>query len=203
MIGNLAVDRVGGSPPRVGGGAYYAARAAAHIGADAAIVTRCAPVDREVALVPLEAFGLPVVCLDASETTAFSFHYDGEHRVMRVDAVGDDWSSENLQAAPMLANAEWVQIAGLLRSHFPTDVVASLAASGKRLLLDAQGILRRARPGPLERDDDVDRGVFEHLAVLKLNEDEGRVLAGGLEPDELRALGVEEMLLTLGSRAPS
>ena len=201
VIGNLAVDRIGGSPPRVGGGAYYAARAAAHIGADAAIVTRCAPADREVALAPLERLGLEVVCLDASETTAFSFHYEGEHRVMHVDAVGDDWTGEDLlRAAPRLANAEWVQIAGLLRSHFPTGVVASLAASGKRLLLDAQGILRRARTGPLERDDEVDRGVFEHLAVLKLNEDEGRVLAGGLEPEELRALGVEEILLTLGSK---
>jgi sugar/nucleoside kinase (ribokinase family) len=59
--------------------------------------------------------------------------------------------------------------------------------------------VRVARPGPLERDANVDRRVLEHLTVLKLNEDEARILAGGLEPDALRSLGVPEVVLTLGS----
>ena len=202
LVGNLAVDRLAGGPPRVGGGVYWAARAAAHVGADAVVVTRCAPADRDVALVPLEALGLPVTCVDAAETTAFSFHYEDDQRVMNVDAVGDGWMPADVEgwASGALAGAEWVHVAGLLRSHFPTRTVEALGRDGRRLLLDAQGSLRRATTGPLVEDAEVDRDAFACLAVLKLNEDEGRVLAGGLATDALRALGVAEILLTLGSR---
>jgi len=200
LIGNLTVDRVADGPPRPGGGVFHGARAAVHVGADAVVITRCAPADRAVALAPLEALGLPVTCADASETTAFSFHYEGDHRVMRVDAVGDDWTRDDVDgwAGDSLVDADWIHVAGLLRSHFPTDVVAHLASRG-RLLLDAQGALRRSRRGLLERDGEIDRALLEQLAVLKLNEDEGRILAGGLEPERLRALGVPEIVLTLGS----
>jgi sugar/nucleoside kinase (ribokinase family) len=202
LVGNLAVDRVAGGAPRAGGGVFWGARAAAHIGADAIVVTRCAPADRDVALEALETFGLPVTSVDAAETTAFSFHYEGDHRVMNVDALGDEWTVADIEgwAAPALAGVDWVLVAGLLRSHFPSETVAALAGGGRRLLLDAQGILRRAATGPLQRDDGVDRSTFAHLSVLKLNEDEGRVLAGSLETEPLRALGVEEVLLTLGSQ---
>ena len=202
VVGNLAVDCVSGARPRAGGGVYYAARAAAHIGADLVVVTRCAPGDRAVALAPLRAFGFPVISVDATETTAFSFHYEGEHRVMNVDAVGDPWTVEDVRgwAATALAGVEWVQVAGLLRSHFPPEVVAELARGGRRLLLDAQGSLRCAAVGPLRRDDDVDHEALRHVTVLKLNEDEARILAGGIEPEKLRALGVDETLLTLGSQ---
>jgi sugar/nucleoside kinase (ribokinase family) len=202
LIGNVCVDRVAGGPPRAGGGVFWAARAAAHIGADAVVVTRCAPADRDVVLTPLEAFGFPVTCGNATETTGFSFHYEGDHRVMNVDAVGEGWTAEDLDgwAGEALADVEWVHVAGLLRSHFPTETIAALARSGRRLLFDAQGALRRAQVGPLVRDDHVDRSAFSHLAVLKLNEDEGLVVAGSLETEPLRALGIDEILLTLGSR---
>ena len=202
LIGNLAVDRIAGGAPLAGGGVFHGARAAAHIGADAVVVTRCALGDRDTALAPLEATGIPVTCADARETTAFSFHYEEDHRVMTVDAVGDPWTVRDVEgwASGPLQATRWVLVAGLLRSHFPPDTLAALARGGRRLLLDAQGVVRIARRGPLERDADVDRGTLEHLAVLKLNEDEARILAGGLEPEALRALGVPEVVLTLGSR---
>lgn len=202
LVGNLSVDRVAGGPPRAGGGVYWGARAAAHIGADAVVVTRCAPEDRDVALAPLEAFGLPVTCVDASATTRFSFHYEGDHRVMHVDAVGDPWTTADVEgwAAPALDGVRWVMVAGLLRSHFPTAVLESLGRADRRLLLDAQGSLRKAQHGPLERDDDVDAASLACLTILKVNEDEGRILAGSLETEQLRALGVPEVVLTLGSQ---
>ncbi len=200
LVGNLTVDRVAGGPPRPGGGVYWGARAAAHVGADAVVVTRCAPADFDLVVRPLEAFGLPVVWTRARETTAFSFHYDGDHRIMNVDAVGDPWSVEDVEgwAAPALAEVEWIHVAGLLRSDFPPPVVERLGRE-RHLLLDAQGSLRKARVGPLERDDALDRGVLSQLTVLKANEDEGTILAGSLEPEALRALGVPEVVLTLGS----
>ena len=57
LIGNLSVDRVAGGEPRPGGGVFHAARAAARIGTDVIVVTRCAPSDRAIVLGPLEALG--------------------------------------------------------------------------------------------------------------------------------------------------
>jgi sugar/nucleoside kinase (ribokinase family) len=191
VVGNLAIDRVAGAEPRAGGGVYWAARAAAHVGADAAVATRCAPEDRETALRPLEVLGLPVVCGDASRTTRFSFHYEGDHRVMTVDAVGDAW-------AP--ADAEWVQVAGLLRTDFPAETIAALARDGRRLLLDAQGVVRLGTTGPLAEDANVDPAIFRELAILTMNELEAQALVGGTDPERLRSLGVAEVVLTRASR---
>jgi sugar/nucleoside kinase (ribokinase family) len=202
VVGNLSIDRVAGGEPRAGGGVFWAARAAAHVGADVAVATRCAPVDRDVALAPLEALGLPVACGDARATTAFSFHYEGDHRVMRVDAVGDAWSPDDVEgwAAPALDGAKWALVAGLLRTDFPAETVTALADGGRRLLVDGQGLVRLGRTGSLATDAKVDRSLFEAVAVLSLNEQEAETLAGGLEPERLSALGVPEVVLTLGSR---
>jgi sugar/nucleoside kinase (ribokinase family) len=203
LIGNLAVDRVAGGAPRVGGGVFHAARAAARIGADVVAVTRCADGDREVALAPLEALGFPVTCGDATETTAFSFHYEGDLRVMQVDAVGDGWTADDVDgwAGDALADCSWVLVAGLLRSHFERPAIEALGRrDGHSLLLDAQGITRLARIGSLVEDGDVDRGLLSHLTVLKLNEEEGETLAGGLDADRLASLGPPEIVLTLGSQ---
>ena len=202
LIGNLSVDRVAGGDPRPGGLVFHAARAAARLGADAVVVTRCAPADRDVVLGPLEALGLPVTCADAAETTAFSFHYEGDARVMTVDAVGDPWTAADVEgwASRALAGCEWVLVGGLLRSHFDTAAASALATDGRRLLLDAQGVTRVAAEGPLREDADVDRALLRDLTVLKLNEEEATTLAGGLEREHLATLGVPEVVLTLGSR---
>jgi len=202
LIGNLAVDRVAGGEPRPGGGVFHAARAARRLGTDVVVVTRCAPADRPVVLAPLEALGFPVACVDASETTAFSFYYEGDTRVMTVDAVGDAWTAADVDgwAGDALAGCEWVLVGGLLRSHFDTPAADALALDGRRLLLDAQGITRVATTGPLREDADIDRALLRDLTVLKLNEEEAELLAGGLELEHLEALGVPEVVLTLGSQ---
>jgi sugar/nucleoside kinase (ribokinase family) len=201
LVGNLSVDRVAGAPPRAGGGVFWAARAAAHVGADVAVATGCAPADRDVARAPLEALGLPVACRDAERTTEFSFEYDGDRRVMTVGAVGDPWSPDDVEgwAAATLADAGWVQVAGLLRTDFPAETIAALARDGRRLLLDAQGLVRLGTTGPLTEDANVDHEIFHSLEILTLNEDEAHALAGGTEPERLRSLGVAEVVLTLAS----
>ena len=102
-------------------------------------------------------------------------------------------------AAGPLADAAWVHVAGLLRSHFPTATVSALRDGGRHLLLDAQGSLRRAAAGPLERDDDIDRELRAPHGPQG-ERGRGRILAGSLESEALRALGVPEVVLTLGSQ---
>jgi sugar/nucleoside kinase (ribokinase family) len=202
LIGNLTVDRVAGGDPRPGGGVFHAARAAARLATDVVVATRCAPVDRDVSLAPLEALGFPVTCADASATTAFSFHYEGDTRVMNVDAVGDPWTASDIEgwAGKALDGCEWVLVAGLLRSHFATPAADALVTQGRRLLLDAQGITRVAKTGPLREDAEIDRSLLRDLTVLKLNEEEGELLAGGHDLEHLATLGVPEVVLTLGSQ---
>ncbi len=74
-----------------------------------------------------------------------------------------------------------------------------LAGGGRRLLVDAQGLVRVAELGPLTRDADVDPDVFAALAAVKLNASEAGVLCGGVAPERLRLLGVPEIIVTLGS----
>ena len=91
-------------------------------------------------------------------------------------------------------------VGGLLRSHFDASAADALARGGRRLLLDAQGITRVAEIGPLREDAEIDRSLLRELTVLKLNEEEGELLAGGLELEHLQTLGVPEVVLTLASR---
>jgi sugar/nucleoside kinase (ribokinase family) len=199
-IGSLSRDVVAGAAPRPGGAVFYAARAFARLGVDAAIVARCAADDTEALLPALEAFGLPVTIGAGSVTTCFAFHYEGEHRVMEVQAVGDPWTEADVHgwAGAALGDARWVQVGALLRTDFAAPTLEVLA-HGRSLLLDGQGLVRRASTGPLARGSDVDRSALSCLRVLKLNEDEAVILAGGLEPEQLRGLGVPEVVLTLGS----
>jgi sugar/nucleoside kinase (ribokinase family) len=200
VIGSLSSDVVAGAPARPGGAVYYAARALARLGADACVVTRCAAEDVDRLVPPLEAFGLRVEVRPGERTSGFSFHYEGDDRVMEVDAIGDPWTPADVTgwAGHALDDAAWIHVGALLRSDFPTPTLKALSDRG-RLLLDGQGLVRRARIGPLDRDADVDREVFGLATILKLNEDEARVLAGGIEAERLRELGVPEVVLTLGS----
>jgi sugar/nucleoside kinase (ribokinase family) len=190
LVGNLSRDRVDGGPPRIGGAPYYAARAWRVLEARATIVTRCGPEEREVYARRLSALGLPVVLLPGTATTSFSFRYDGDVRVMNVEAVGDTWKPADAEAVPHRA---WVHVAPLLRSDFPAETLAALA-HGRRLSLDGQGLVRVPEPGPLRLDADFDPAVLEHVQILKLAEEEAEVVGA---VDEL---GVPEVLVTYGPR---
>ena len=205
LVGNLSLDRVAGGAPRPGGTVYHAARTAAHIGADAVAVTRCGVRDEALALRPLVSFGLPVASVDVAETTAFSFHYEGDRRIMVVDAVGDAWGAADADtwAAESLAACDWVIVGALLRSHFDPGALGALARGGRRLLLDAHGLTRVSARGPLRENAEFDRGLLRDLAVLKLNEDEAAIVAGGIDQASLEALGVPEVISHWARAAPS
>jgi sugar/nucleoside kinase (ribokinase family) len=191
VVGNISLDRIGGATPRIGGGPYHAGRALRVLGRPyTQLVARCGDADRRVLLPRLAELGLPVRVLHGTLTTAFSFSYHGDRREMRVDAVGDPWQAEDVA---LDRRVRWVHVAPLLRSDFDADVLAALAR-GRRLLLDGQGLVRRAAEGWLELDLDFDPALLEHVAILKLADEEAAVIG------DVDALGVPELLLTHGSR---
>jgi sugar/nucleoside kinase (ribokinase family) len=196
-LGHLARDVVDGAPPRPGGGVFYAARALARLGADAHVEAACSA-DHRAELVPaLEAFGLPTGWHESSATTEYSFHYEGDRRIMRQDAVGDPWTPP--QAVAAAAEAIWVDVCALTRTDFPAETLAALAADERQLLVDLQGLVRTAAIGPLHTDEHIG-DVLHHVEVLKLNDEEAETLVGNAEPWALRDLGVPEVILTLGSQ---
>jgi sugar/nucleoside kinase (ribokinase family) len=195
-VGHLTRDVVAGEPPRPGGAVFYSARALARIGAPARVAASCALGDRTQLLPPLEAFRLPVTWYESSLTTGYSFHYEGERRIMRQDAVGDPWNAE--QAIEAVGDARWVHVGALVRSDFPEATLAALA-DGRRLLVDAQGLVRTADLGPLQTDGEIGEAL-RYVAILKLNDEEAETLVGSAEPDALRSLDVPEVILTLGSQ---
>jgi sugar/nucleoside kinase (ribokinase family) len=195
VIGNLSRDVVAGAAPRPGGGVFWSTRALARIGAHAVVSAACSAEDRPLLLPPLEAFGLPVTWHESAETTAYSFHYEGDRRIMWQDAIGDPWTPE--QAVAVVADAHWVNVCALTRTDFPPETLAALA-DGRQLLVDLQGLVRTPSVGPLHTDEHIG-DVLQHVEVLKLNDEEAATLVGSAEPERLHGLGVPEVLLTLGS----
>ena len=156
------------------------------------IVTRCGAKDAHWLLPPLESFGLPVTFREGERTAGFSFHYEGDHRVMHVDEVGDPWTVEDVTTwvDDALRDTGWVQVAALLRTDFDARGLARLGLE-RHLLIDAQGLVRVAEAGVRsERDAHIDSAMLAPITTLKLNEDEARVLAGGVDVDLLRGLRI-------------
>ena len=197
VIGHLTLDAVDGEPPRPGGGVFYASRALARLGADADVAASCAAADKAALLPPLEAFGLPVRWYESSTTTAYSFHYEGDRRIMSQDAVGDPWTSE--RAVEAAGDARWVNVCALVRTDFSPQTLSALAEGGRRLLVDAQGFVRTPALGTLRTDAQIG-DVLRHVSILKLNDEEAETLVGSADPGRLGALGVPEVIFTLGAR---
>lgn len=197
VLGNLSRDVVAGGEPRPGGGVFWSTRALSRLGAHAVVSAACSVEDRPLLVPPLEAFGLPVTWHASSSTTAYSFHYEGDRRIMWQDAVGDPWTPE--QAVAAADGATWVNVCALTRTDFPPETLAALAADGRMLLVDLQGLVRTPTVGPLHTDEHIG-DVLRHVEVLKLNDEEAETLVGSAEPKRLLSLGVPEVILTLGSQ---
>jgi sugar/nucleoside kinase (ribokinase family) len=162
------------------------------------VVAKCGEPERRPYLRRLAALGLPVWLAAAGETTSFSFRYDvGGNREMRVETIGEPWR-EGDEPERALRRVEWVHVAPLLRDDFPPETLERIARR-RRLLLDGQGLVRARRVGPLALDPDFDRSLLRHVSILKLAEEEARAILGGAELEELRELGVPEIVVTFGA----
>lgn len=198
VLGNLAVDRIDGRPPSAGGCPSFAALPLEAIGGGR-IVTQAALADAPLFEDVLQGSGVPVELLTSASTSGFGMHYDGDHRTMTVDAIGPVWSTDDLDAAAI--RTQWVHVAPLLRSDFPAETLAELAARGHRVAYDGQGLVRAAQLGALVVDAGFDRALFGSLAMLKLADDEAAVITGDrFDEDDAAALGVPEIVVTYGSQ---
>jgi sugar/nucleoside kinase (ribokinase family) len=197
VIGPLSRDRVHGRAERIGGPPWYAARALRAMQQEAMVVAKCGEPERRSYLRRLAALGLPVSLVAAGETTSFSFRYDADgNREMHVVAIGEPWG-EGDEPERALRRVEWVHVAPLLRGDFPLETLERIARR-RRVLLDGHGLVRARELGPLSLDGDFDRELLRHVSILKLSEEEAEAILGGGELEELRELGVPEVVVTFG-----
>jgi hypothetical protein len=118
---------------------------------------------------------------------------------MTVDAVGDGWTAADVEAGPRATRRRGVGPGrGLLRCISRRRPSRRSPATGVAFL-DAQGASAGRPRGPLVEDTDLDRKAFSHLAVIKVNEEEG---VSSREAGNGCAAGARRggILLTLGSR---
>ena len=187
-----------GGAERIGGGPWYAGRALRALQQEAIVVAKCGVPERRSYLRRMAALGLPVSLTAGGETTSFSFRYDADgRREMRVEAIGEPWS-EGDDPERLLRRVEWVHVAPLLSGDFTTEALERIARR-RRVLLDAHGLVRSRRVGPLALDGDFDRALLRHVSILKLAEEEAHAILGGGELEKLRALGVPEVVVTFGA----
>jgi sugar/nucleoside kinase (ribokinase family) len=197
VIGPLSRDVVDDGGSRIGGGPWHAARALRAMRQEAIVVAKCGEPERRSYVQRLAALGLPASLAAGGETTSFSFRYDADgHREMRVDAVGEPWSERD-EPERVLRRVEWVHVAPLLRDDFPSESLERIAHR-RRVLLDGHGLVRARRVGPLALDGDFDRSLLRHVSILKLAEEEAHAILGHGELEELRELGVPEVVVTFG-----
>jgi len=192
VIGPLSRDVVAGGAARIGGGPWHAARALHALRHDALVFAKCGAADALAFRHSLATLGVAAAVATGGETTAFSFSYDAHGvRTMRVDAIGEPWRAEDVPET-LLRRVTWLHVAPLLRGDFDRALLERLAR-GRRVLLDAQGLVRVRRTGPLVLDDDFDEAILRHVTVLKLSEEEAAVL-------DVAQLRVPEILVTAGAR---
>jgi sugar/nucleoside kinase (ribokinase family) len=191
LLGHLSRDLLPGEPPRVGGGAYHGARALHHLRVPARVYARCGEADRAELLPPVVRLGTPVIHVPGTTTSSFALEYHGEERKMRLEALGDEWRPDDVPELP--DDVRWLHVAPLARSDFPAATLAALGR-GRRVSLDAQGLVRVPETGELKLDADYDPDVLRHVWVLKVSDEEAEVLG------DLSALPVREIVATHGSR---
>lgn len=199
VCGNIAIDVIDGRPPTVGGGPFHCGQALRLLERPSRIIAKCAHADRALLVPPLAALGVPLAVLDAQATSSFALSYDGEARRTDVLAVGDPWRPADLDGINGIAAIGWVHLAPLARSDFPPDTLAALAR-GRRVSYDGQGLVRAPELGPVRLDPNFDPAVLEHLTVLKLAQEEAITILPEVAEEAVFALGVPEVVVTLGSR---
>jgi sugar/nucleoside kinase (ribokinase family) len=202
LVGQSVLDRTrwpdGRLVERLGGSPIFAARAVADAwpaivltqGGDAALRR------------PLHGLGLEVVEGPPRRTTVFDVELfpDGSWTEEIVE-LGDAFRPEDVSAwMRPVERCSTVVCGTVWRDDLPAETLERLAAGGRRVFLDGQGMTRPRRLGPIRPEGPLNLRSLDHVDVLKLDEAEAEAMLGGVELEAARATGVPVVVVTLGER---
>ena len=187
---------------QAGGTALYMAYGFANLPHDVSfgLITKTGTESADV-ISKMRADGIDVVNFDSHSTVYFENKYgvNSNNRSQRVLAKADPFTIDELADA----NAGIFHLGTLLSDDFSPECVEHLAQRG-RISIDVQGYLREVRGERVVSTTWADmHRVLAVTSILKLNEKEKEAISNFTDPRdvarELAALGVEEVVLTLGS----
>jgi sugar/nucleoside kinase (ribokinase family) len=201
-IGNYTKDTII-SPSGIrfvdGGGACYAAYAAARLGLKAAIVTRLAREDNHV-VESLERAGIVCYATYSPQSTLMKLEYptaNPDIRTLTVAGVAGTIPAEAVENLDMKAAA----INSSLRGEVGLEVIRTLKDKGVILAADMQGFVRVLRGQELQYETwDEMRQTLAYLDILKSDAVEAEFLTG--QADIYKAatiyaqMGPKEIVLT-------
>lgn len=146
--------------------------------------------------------GIDTICFDSANTVFFENKYeeDSNKRTQRVLAKADPFTVEEMKN---IDDAKVYHLGTLLADDFPTDVVKYLSSRGK-VSIDVQGYLREVQGENVRAVNwNAKEDLLRFTNILKLNEHEMQVITNSHNPRtvamQLHAMGVEEVIITLGS----
>ncbi len=204
VVGQSVIDRVttpdGRHVERLGGSPVFAAAAIVAFGLDATILTRGATPQL---LRSLSA--TPVGVVVGPSSTSFVSELDllvGGERHHRVASLGDPFLPRDVDGwmAPSLARCDTVVAGAQWTGDFPPETLAALAEGGRRVLFDAQGLVRPPVLGPIALRGAFDVAAIPGVTVLKCAEAEAEALFGRAGPAVAIAAGVPVVVVSLGER---
>lgn len=205
ILGSVSLDHPAepGDPIRLGGVPTYGGIALARTGLAVRAVARAARADRAAIGAALARGGVGVRLVPSARTTAFRNDYDAAgHRTQRLVARAAPlrWA----HAAADVAWATHVHLGPLHGADLADDLVAGVAASGRPVSLDVQGLVRSARLGPVEVVGSPRlAAALSAATVVKAAEEELAAVEGFLGAP-LAALverfGLREVVVTAGAR---
>ena len=206
FVGHVCVDKNvvrGETETLYGGGVVHGAVTAQRLGAEAAVLTKCAEADRPHFHL-MSDIGAQVIFLPTPTSTSIRNVYPSDNPDDRESSLisrATPFGEADLDMITGL-NADVVHVNPLWFGEFPPPLLAALRPRVAMLCADAQGFLRVAGPdGRMAHRDFA--GKQEALALLdlfKVDSNEAFLLTGEEQPQKatraVHALGPRMVLLT-------
>jgi sugar/nucleoside kinase (ribokinase family) len=203
FVGHVCVDRNlirGELETFYGGGVIHGAVTAKRLGAEVAVLTKCAEADRE-AFTSFREAGVEVTFLSSRTSTSIRNEYPSENPDDRRSSIVS--RAEPFSAADLAAIAPGiVHLNPLWYGEFPLHLLPQLRRTATVLGADAQGLLRHVEPDGTMcyRDLRDGREALALLDVFKVDTREAQILTGLTDvraaAAAVRALGPGVVVLT-------